>query len=514
MIPDENDFFRNATLRISSSLEIERALWRCFLYMAQFIPADGMSFHVLDREAGVVETVAYANPASSVALSVKTALPPHLIESIVHEERRPQVRFLNPVSQDELCAFVVRNLKWADAPYLEMRLVLEGEYVGTLVLTNRQNRSYTDEHARLLFLLHDPFAAALANILQFRELQALKDMLADDYQYLQDEFRRLSGEEIIGADFGLKGVMDLVRQVSPLSSPVLLLGETGAGKEVISRAIHNASPRKDGPFIRVNCGAIPETLIDSELFGHEKGAFTGALSRKRGRFERAHQGTIFLDEIGELPLEAQVRMLRVLQDKEVERVGGTGPIRVDIRVIAATHRDLEHMVRTGGFREDLYYRLNVFPVLIPPLRERVMDIPALAHHFIRKKSQELGFSGTPQLAGGALECLTRYSWPGNVRELENEVERALILSRGGPLRFPDLHSPLDRTDCAPETEPDGVYALDDVVARHIYRVLDETGGRVEGPGGAAELLQINPGTLRHRMRKLGIPFGRKARQQG
>ena len=214
-------------------------------------------------------------------------------------------------------------------------------------------------------------------------------MLADDNRYLYDELRSVSGDEIIGSDFGLKTVMEMVRQVAPLDSPVLLLGETGTGKEVIANAIHYSSPRKDGPFIKVNCGAIPETLLDSELFGHEKGAFTGAISQKRGRFERADKGTIFLDEIGELPLQAQVRLLSVLQTREIERVGGTSPIPVDIRIISATHRDLEEMIASRRFREDLWFRLNVFPITIPPLRQRREDIPALLHHLMERKSREL-----------------------------------------------------------------------------------------------------------------------------
>ncbi len=220
-------------------------------------------------------------------------------------------------------------------------------------------------------------------------------MLADDNRYLHRELFRLAGDEIVGADFGLKGAMEMVRQVASLNSPVLLLGETGVGKDVIANAIHYSSPRKDGPFVKVNCGAIPETLLDSELFGHEKGAFTGALSQRRGRFERANKGTIFLDEIGELPSQAQVRMLRVLQYKEIERVGGTNPISVDIRLIAATNRDLEEMVRAKQFREDLWFRLNVFPIRIPPLRERREDIPALVRHFIERKSRELRLSALP-----------------------------------------------------------------------------------------------------------------------
>ena len=242
----------------------------------------------------------------------------------------------------------------------------------------------------------------MSKALEHQEIIRLKDMLADDNRYLFDELRSASGDEIIGSDFGLKAVMRMVQQVAPLDSPVLLLGETGTGKEVIANAIHYSSPRKDGPFIKVNCGAIPETLLDSELFGHEKGAFTGAISQKRGRFERANKGTIFLDEIGELPAQAQVRLLRVLQTKEIERVGGTTSIPVDIRIISATNRNLQEMIASGRFREDLWFRLNVFPIMIPPLRQRREDIPALVHHFIERKSKELKLTERPVLAPGAI----------------------------------------------------------------------------------------------------------------
>ena len=238
---------------------------------------------------------------------------------------------------------------------------------------------------------------------------------------------------MIGADFGLKRVMEMVQQVAALDSPVMLRGETGTGKEVIASVIHNLSSRRKGPFITVNCGAIPDSLMDSELFGHEKGAFTGALERTRGRFERAHGGTIFLDEIGELSPSAQMRLLRVLQDKKIERVGGSDSIDLDIRVIAATHRNLESLIQEGQFREDLYFRLQVFPIIIPPLRHRTMDIPALVKHVLTKKTRAMGFSKIPELWPGVLERLSGYHWPGNVRELENMVERALILNRRGPI---------------------------------------------------------------------------------
>lgn len=278
-------------------------------------------------------------------------------------------------------------------------------------------------------------------------------------------------------------------------------------------AIHNSSPRKDGPFIKINCGALPSTLMDTELFGHEKGAFTGALSLKRGRFERAHKGTIFLDEAGELTPEAQVRLLRVLQEKEIERVGGASPIKVDIRVIAATHRNLEEMVQEGSFREDLYFRLKVFPIVIPPLRERMIDIPTLVQHFLRKKTAEMGRKDIPGLAPGAIERLMAHHWLGNVRELENVIERALILGNDKPLSFDDLALGKNREPISAHSlvsQFSESMGLEAIIAAHIGRVLRMTGGRVEGQGGAARTLGVNPSTLRQKMRKLGIPFGRKA----
>lgn len=359
-------------------------------------------------------------------------------------------------------------------------------------------------------LVNEPAAIALANHQEYEETNRLKDLLADDKQYLQRELRKGLGERLIGADFGLKEVMDKVRRVAPLPSPILLIGETGTGKEIIANAIHDLSNRSDGPLIKVNCGAIPETLVDSELFGHEKGAFTGAIAQKRGRFERAQGGTIFLDEVSELLPQAQVRLLRVLQEKEIERVGGTKPVKVDARIVSATNRDLESLVGKGQFREDLYFRLSVFPISVPPLRERRNDIPAFVHYFIFKKAREMVMPLIPTLAPGEIDRLMAYDWPGNVRELENAVERAIILSDPKHVTFADT---IGRP--APSLSKDGSLGeqeserLDQVEVRHIEAVLKKTAGKVSGKGNAAELLGINPNTLRHRMRKLGIRFGQR-----
>ena len=393
-------------------------------------------------------------------------------------------------------------------------LKIKEHELGMLVLMQQGLHVYTPAHAALLRSVKEPIAIAVSNARRYQEILSLQERLTDDNRAMSRELERLSGNQVVGAEFGLRQVMEMVGRVAPLSSPVLLLGETGTGKEVIANAIHQASPRRSAGMVRVQCGAIPATMLDSELFGHEKGAFTGAFEVRRGRFERADGGTIFLDEIGELTPEAQVKLLRVLQDQEFERLGGNETIRVDVRVIAATHRDLQAMVQQGRFREDLFFRLNVFPIFIPPLRQCKEDIPSLVGHFLARKSRELVMESSPELAPGALARLVDYDWPGNVRELQNIVERALILSRGGTVSFPDM-SGFVRQATAPASAQTSsaatVRPMNEVVSRHIGRALAASGGRVEGPGGAAEMLQVHPSTLRGRMRRLGIPFGRQAR---
>ena len=523
MTMDENVFFREATLRICSSLNIIVALRSCFDYVKFYIPMNRMYLHLYDADENLTRIVAAARddmmeePARIIHLpekgrNVRTA---ELMADLLKNE--DVIRFRNqPDSEAGIPEILERFGLDAKTSLMNMLLKLvKGNQIGSLVVFADGLNRYTDEHARLLKLLHRPFAIAVSNALEHREIVRLKNILADDNRYLFNELRSASGDEIVGADFGLKAVMKMVQQVAPLDSPVLLLGETGTGKEVIANAIHYSSPRKDRPFIKVNCGAIPETLLDSELFGHEKGAFTGAISQKRGRFERADKGTIFLDEIGELPAQAQVRLLRVLQEKEIERVGGTNSIRVDIRVISATNRNLQEMVASERFREDLWFRLNVFPIMIPPLRQRREDIPALVHHFIDRKSNELKLAERPVLAPGAVERLMAYDWPGNVRELENLIERALIQSRGDMLSFETLLAPQIQVGREVTHEARSDFAslsLDKINAHHIRQALDMAGGKINGPGGAAQILGLHPNTLRSRMNKLGIPYGRKSRQ--
>ncbi len=506
---EESDFFREVTLRICGSLEIEKALWICLLYVREVMPADQLILTIYNRELGTVRVVATASSVGGALHSDDTPLPRGLRMEIEDAAKYPRVRIANDVFQDPILGLIARQRQWEPSSVIVNRLLIEGQYMGALSVRAFGKGRYTEEHMRLWRLVNEPAAVALSNSERYRELCARRDLLADDRNYLQSELRRGVGVDVVGADFGLRDVMEKVRSVAPLLSPVLLLGETGTGKEVIANAIHSLSPRSEGPLIKVNCGAIPETLIDSELFGHEKGAFTGAISQKRGRFERAHGGTIFLDEVSELPPQAQVRLLRVLQEKEMERVGGTRGIHVDVRVISATNRDLEDLVTQRFFREDLYFRLKVFPIALPPLRERKGDIPALLQYLIKKKAAEMVLPTAPALAQGAIDGLMAYDWPGNVRELENAIERAIILSRGGPLRFDQILAPLRSATDTGFGNHEPVLTLNEVQARQIRRVLEKTGGRVEGKGGAADLLNVNPGTLRHRMRKLGIPFGKR-----
>ena len=510
------NFFHQATLKICGSLDIDKVVRECFAYLKHYLPIKGIMLCTYEPEKGAVRV-----------LSLAATLPISAWTKPIHLSPEAQARLMTsgdgvlllPHSADDPIGREV-GAALGISPFSEIVLPLkiDEKKLGVVQVFSDDENSFTSEHVRLIGLLHDPFAIAMANVLQHRELLRLKDLLADDNRYLQQELRYLSGDEIVGARYGLRDVMEMVRQVAPLNSHVMLTGETGVGKEVIANVIHFTSPRRDGPLVKVNCGAIADNLLDSELFGHEKGAFTGAIRSKRGRFERAHRGTLFLDEVGELPLAAQVRLLRVLQDGIIERVGGTDPIEVDVRIVAATHRNLAEMVKSGRFREDLLFRLNVFPVHIPPLRRRKSDIPALVHHFIDRKLKAFNLYKHPGLAAGTMDLLAAYPWPGNVRELENIVERALIRhqsrSEEEPLSFAGLvdDRPDDDTPARADETLRPHLSLDAAMRRHIEAVLRSTHGRIQGRVGAAALLGIHPSTLRSRMDKLGIAFGRKAKE--
>ena len=404
---DENEFFREATLRICGNLEIEEGLRACFEYISQHLPADCIYLERHEYELGAMRVIVRADAERGERMDrlvpyteeAKTAMAE--AGKLYQDDMLPPVLVINRSQEEPVTQCLLSALGEPPSSAMSLPLIVEGQVVGALALLAEGDDRFNDEHARLYATLKEPFFVAMSNTLEHEKVVKLKDRLADNNRYLNRELLRISGDEIVGADFGLRDAMRQVRQVAPTESPVLLTGETGVGKDVIANAIHLGSPRREGPFIPVNCGAIPDSLLDSELFGHEKGAFTGALSRKRGRFERANGGTILLDEIGEMPLEAQVRLLRVLQYREIERVGGTDRIPVDIRVITATNKDLSAMVEAGRFREDLWFRLNVFPIFVPPLRDRSCDIPALVDHFMERKAAELKVGDTPRLAPGA-----------------------------------------------------------------------------------------------------------------
>lgn len=335
------------------------------------------------------------------------------------------------------------------------------------------------------------------------ELRELKDRFEAEALYLKEELRAEHNiEGIVGSSPRLQQMLDAVQTVAATESTVLIRGETGSGKELVARALHELSPRRDRPLVRVNCAALPPNLVESELFGHERGAFTGAVGRKVGRFELANGGTLFLDEIGELPLDLQPKLLRVLQEGEFERVGGTQTLHVDVRLLAATNRDLQHEAAAGRFRSDLYYRLAVFPIEVPPLRERTEDLLMLASHFLAESATKLGreFTG---FTGPSLAAMQAYSWPGNVREMRNVVERAAILSPGGSVDLVPMLREEHREEAGPLPPTTGL-RLADVERAHIVAVLDRTGWAIEGAGAAAELLDLRPSTLRSRMKKLGI----------
>ena len=398
-------------------------------------------------------------------------------------------------------------------------LIIRGKSIGTLYVGSRTRNQYSEHDLEFLQEVANQVALAVENMQSFQEIAALKARLEKENVYLQEEIRTEHNfDEIVGNSPALLMVLRKVEQVAPTDSTVLIYGETGTGKELIARAIHDRSARKYHPLVKVNCSAISAGLVESELFGHVKGAFTGALERRIGRFELADGGTIFLDEIGELPLETQVKLLRVLQEREFEPVGSSQPVRVNVRVIAATNRNLVESIQTGSFRSDLFYRLNVFPLELPSLHERRSDIPKLARFFLSHYSKKLG-KNIEGISQDTMDRISGYSWPGNVRELQNVIERAAILCQQPILELnPDL-APISARGVLPRA-PEGLSeaevapysssaspalsTLTEVERGHIMAVLKQTGGVIEGPKGAARILNLHPNTLRHRISKLGI----------
>jgi transcriptional regulator with GAF, ATPase, and Fis domain len=382
-------------------------------------------------------------------------------------------------------------------------LILRGDVIGVLATASRQEAAFGQPQVDLLAQIAVQVAVAVSNATAVRQISELRDRLSQEKQYLEEEINLENRfEDIVGESAGLRNVLKQIETVAPTNATVLIQGETGTGKELLARAIHRLSPRHDRTFIKLNCAAIPAGLLESELFGHEKGAFTGAIARKMGRLELAHEGTLFLDEVGEMPLDLQPKLLRALQEREIERLGGTRPIIVNVRLIAATNRDLAQMVQEKQFRADLYYRLKVFPIFSPPLRERLSDIPVLVRHFVATHSRRMG-KMIETIPDQTMEALVRWPWPGNIRELENFLERAVILTRG-----PDLYVPLaeleTKTEDAIKAADSSSPTLHAAERDHILRVLRETDGQIGGDDGAAARLGLKRTTLNSKIKKLGI----------
>lgn len=464
--------------------------------LSDILSFDWAELTLLDARRNVIQVYVKKGDSefSETEVSREKGAHPHLSgepRSVVRRDLMKQrARLL--ASEDELVRDGVRS-------YVLIPLEVKDKTVGALTVGSAIPNRYGDDDAELLTEVCKQVSLAVENLLAYEEIASLKSRLEQENIYLQQEIQTQHDfGGIVGESAPMAKVIEAIGTVAATDATVLICGETGTGKEVVARALHEASRQKDKPLVKVNCAALPATLIESELFGHEKGAFTGAVARKIGRFELADGGTIFLDEIGDLPLELQAKLLRVLQEEELERVGGSTTIQVKVRVIAATNRDLQEAMEEERFRPDLFYRLAVFPIEIPPLRERRSDIPLLAEFFARDFGKKLGKT-IETISDGAMARLMAYDWPGNIRELKNVIERAAILTRGSELALDDWWSKPNST-----SGPAAPLTLDALQRKHILSVLDVTGWRVSGERGAARLLGIKPTTLMARMKKLGI----------
>ena len=499
---------------IGRHVEIGETIERIAPLVARRFPAERILVRRLDLARTGVDTAA-ASPALDT--------PRHSLTSGSFQELAAWCRRGRPArATAEALARRLPGLIPAGVEGNMLAGPLPGEdgHAGALLFVASASHGFGKEHEAMFRALLEPLTVALENDRRLTELESLRAAAEADRRSLLARLGRHDLQEtVVGVESGLRSSMERIEIVAPSDVPVLLLGETGSGKEVAARAIHVRSRRADGPFLRVNCGAIPTGLIDSELFGHERGSFTGADARRQGWFERADGGTLFLDEVGELPLPAQVRLLRILQDGSFERVGGGRPLRADVRIVAATNRDLHAMVAEGRFREDLWYRLAVFVIHLPPLRERSEDISALATHFALRAATRFGLPPrTPTRDDASL--LAAYAWPGNIRELAAVMDRAVLLGQGRALEVGKALGTLPSPAATPRAsaaqassadsraEADAPASFDAAMKRHVEAALEKTLGRIEGPFGAARALDINPHTLRARMRKLGIDWRR------
>jgi formate hydrogenlyase transcriptional activator len=518
---DRLQLLLNLTTRITSSLDLREVLRAIAANIREVMHADGVAVSLPDTASRKSRVFALDFPHSKGVIKEELFFTPSTAAQKAMDTLKPVV-----IDAREPEEFVSGTTDIAVAEGIKalclIPLVNRGRVLGILGISRTTETPFRPEDVDFLGRASGQIAVAIENALAYQEISELKDKLAQEKLYLEEEIRTDSGfERIIGKSAALKRVLQMVETVAPSDSTVLLLGETGTGKELIARAIHDRSRRKDRTFVKLNCAAIPTGLLESELFGHEKGAFTGAIAQKVGRLELADQGTLFLDEVGDIPIEIQPKLLRVLQEREFERLGSTHTRKVNLRLVAATNRDLEKMVADREFRSDLFYRLNVFPIRVPSLRERKEDIPLLVSYFAQKfaKQMQKKIESVPSVA---MKALTAWEWPGNIRELENFIERAVILTRGEALEAPltELRKPetataveagVDKnsrtarkaTSSRPDVNP-GAEEYERKQREEILDALNACKGRVGGSDGAATRLGINRTTLLYRMRKLGI----------
>ena len=513
------------TNRINSNLDLSEVLRAISASVRQVMHCDGVGVTLPDSESGKFRLWALDFPQSEGFAREKSVISPGVSSAKAFETLKPVI--LNHIEASDVGSEEYTNVVGEGLKSLcYIPLVNRGRALGILGLGRRQENAFSEDDAEFLSVAAGQIAIAVENALAYREISELKDKLAQEKLYLEEEIRsEMNFEQIIGTSATLKHVLELVETVASSDSTVLLLGDTGTGKELIARAIHDHSRRKQRTFVKLNCAAIPTGLLESELFGHEKGAFTGAISQKIGRLELADQGTLFLDEVGDIPLEIQPKLLRALQEREFERLGNSHTRKVNVRLIAATNRNLEKMIAEREFRSDLFYRLNVFPIRIPPLRDRREDIPLLVRYFVQKAARQMQ-KQIDTIPAAAMKTLTNWEWPGNIRELENFIERAVILTRGRSLEVPVAE--LNKARVSPSVSEgsrdqnmarvvketinaltngrvkDAGEEYDEKRREEITRILQETKGRVGGADGAAARIGINRTTLLSRMKKFGI----------
>lgn len=507
MAAERLEMLLSLTNSVVSKLDTRELLREIVASIRRVMHCDGASISLRDYESGILRVQAIDFPQGPDLIHEGFEFDQSLrLYEVFRTGQTANLSEEEILGQPLSCALGVHSL--CHFPIIGRKGTLGVATVGSL-----RSGAFSDGDATFLTRMGSQIAIAIENAKAFGKIAELKDQLAREKVYLEDEIRsELNFEEIIGTSEGLRRVLTQIETVAPTDSTVLIYGETGTGKELIARAVHNLSSRKENAFVKLNCAAIPTGLLESEMFGHERGAFTGAIAQRIGRFELANNGTIFLDEIGEIPLELQPKLLRVLQEREFERLGSSRTLKTNARLIAATNRDLRAQVDEGKFRADLYYRLNVFPVYVPALRERPEDIPLLVRHFVQQFSRRNG-KNIDSVPSETMEALTRYHWPGNIRELQNVIERAVIISKGPMLKVPvsDLQA-ASATAAVSRPQTNGENLRDELGAQERSRImeaLERSNWVVAGPQGAAERLGMKRSTLQFRMRKLGIRVARQ-----